>query len=243
MAIPLLILSRSGQIWAPPLSASIAGPSLYQPAGRHRTLSAGLAFGGAAIVCAALATALVAPDVTRTVFGPTEAHEIRLPPPEPDDLPPPPKVEHRDPMVVTPRPEILPSPTSAETSTTRIDEGFPPLAGSSGTGSGTGTTITIVAPPPIYVGPRRNPRFADDFQPPYPSAQERERVEGRCPVSVTVSPAGRVTAVRDNGCTDAAFFRSTERQALRHWRFEPATRGGVAVESTLTQTVVFRLPD
>jgi len=41
--------------------------------------------------------------------------------------------------------------------------------------------------------------------------------------------------------TDAAFFEATRTQALRHWRFQPATRDGIPVESWRTMTVKFKL--
>ena len=41
--------------------------------------------------------------------------------------------------------------------------------------------------------------------------------------------------------TSDAFFRATERQALRHWRFKPATVDGRPVESRTTMTVHFQL--
>ena len=43
--------------------------------------------------------------------------------------------------------------------------------------------------------------------------------------------------------TSDAFFRATEQQALRHWRFKPATLDGKPIESRTTMTVRFRLTD
>jgi protein TonB len=60
-------------------------------------------------------------------------------------------------------------------------------------------------------------------------------------VRVTIGVDGRVRAVEQVSATSAAFYRATERQALRHWRFRPATLDGRPVESRLVLEVIFRL--
>jgi len=109
-----------------------------------------------------------------------------------------------------------------------------------GTGGGEGR-ISAAVHVPQFRPALRDPHYAANFQPPYPLAQQREGTEGRCPVSVSIGANGRVLAVRDAGCSDPAFFRATERQALHSWHFEPATRDGVAVPSEQTLTVQFRI--
>jgi protein TonB len=47
--------------------------------------------------------------------------------------------------------------------------------------------------------------------------------------------------VRRLAAASEALWRATERHALRHWRFEPATVDGVPVESRKRVTVHFRL--
>ncbi len=111
-----------------------------------------------------------------------------------------------------------------------------------GLGNGGGVFRPVDPPPvPVFRAATRDPRFARSFQPSYPPALERQEIEGRCPVSVTIAPSGRVSAVRDNGCAHELFFSATQRQAMANWRFRPATRDGVPIESTETLTVTFRI--
>jgi protein TonB len=98
-----------------------------------------------------------------------------------------------------------------------------------------------VAPPPPMIGAEVDPRYADDFQPPYPSDRLRDEAEGRVTVRVQIGADGRVKAIEPVGKADTSFFDATRRQALSRWRFMPATRGGVAVESWKTMTVRFEI--
>jgi protein TonB len=50
-----------------------------------------------------------------------------------------------------------------------------------------------------------------------------------------------VKAVEKIAATSEAFWRATERHALRHWRFRPATLDGRPVESRQKVTVHFRM--
>jgi len=239
MALPLMLLTaglaRSRQ---PTIADARYG---YQSSGRHETAAATITALITAGVGLTLATALVIPDAVTRILPDPEVHFIPADPPKPDPAPRP------DPMPqsqshITTVPSPLPPVTNEGPAIpyTPFDPGpVTPTVGPSDPGP--------IADPlplphtPVWRDASRNPRFADRFQPPYPSALQREGVEGRCPVSVTISAAGRVTAVRDMGCADPAFFRATERQALSQWRFNPATRDGEPVESTQQLSVVFRI--
>lgn len=52
---------------------------------------------------------------------------------------------------------------------------------------------------------------------------------------------GRVKQVERVSAASEAFWQATERQALSRWRFRPALRDGVAVESWRTMTVRFEM--
>jgi protein TonB len=92
---------------------------------------------------------------------------------------------------------------------------------------------------PVRVAARIDPR--SELQPPYPASEERAEVEGSVTISVLIGTDGRVKAVEKVRATSEAFFRATERQALRHWRFKPATADGRPVETRTTMTVHFQL--
>ena len=99
------------------------------------------------------------------------------------------------------------------------------------------------APPAPFIDARPDPRFAANFQPAYPPGKLRLQEEGSVTVRVTIGVDGRVTAVELVSASDPAFWEAAQRQALRKWRFTPATRGGVPVESSRTMTVRFKLAE
>lgn len=94
-------------------------------------------------------------------------------------------------------------------------------------------------PIPIFKAALRDPRFARDFQPDYPVGKLRLEIEGTVTVRVLVGTDGRVRQVQILRASDADFAKATEKQALRAWRFKPATRDGVSVEDWQTLTVRF----
>jgi protein TonB len=224
----------------------------YQADSSHRALSASFAVLIAGGVGATLMLALVIPEMAPrpdddglTVW--------RVPPVEQPKVDPEPVERTADAdnpaktTITTTPTKILPLDGASGPIVTPTDplENFV-VGGDLGNGPGLVEPLINIVPPapvPVWRTATRNARYSDDFQPAYPASRQREGVEGSCQVSVTIAPNGHVTAVRALACNDEAFYRATERQALRSWRFEAATRDGVAVESTLTQTVHFRIRD
>lgn len=131
----------------------------------------------------------------------------------------------------------------------------PPVVPFEGTPTVTGTEVILppverfVAPVrptqpvhvPVYEGASRDPRFADAFTPPYPIALQREGLEGSVTVRITINEQGRVIACDLVKATNRAFYDETREQALKRWRFRPATSDGVPVQSQQTLTVHFQL--
>lgn len=239
MAIPFLIAAQHSRRSGLALHAPMPAPAGYQSGGGHRGASAGLSLGLTALMLTGLASALVVPQVLRPTPGPTTV--VNIPAPQVEPPPPPPPQSTIDP----PAPQL----TRQQIPTIPLGDPFPmqltPPIGP--TDIGPILPIARNDPPPqpprdpVLTGASRDPRFAGAFQPPYPAARQREGAEGYCRVSVSITPAGRVSAVRAVDCPDDAFFRATERQALRHWRFRPATRDGVAVETSIEQNVRFQI--
>ncbi len=60
---------------------------------------------------------------------------------------------------------------------------------------------------------------------------------------VNIDETGRVTAVELVKATNRAFFEETREQALRFWRFKPATSDGTPIASQQVLTVQFDLED
>ena len=238
MAISLMILARSRlAMWQPSIADSRYG---YRGDGGHPMLSGTAAVTVAAGVAAVLVFALVAPDVQRRINDPIPTTFITHPA-DPVPIPPPPSHANQPATTTT-----LAPPRAADPAPQFVDS-FPgpgPITfGPINAGLGEPGGGEVVAPPhtPVVHAPQRDPAFARAFQPPYPAAQQREGVEGTVRVRVTVAPDGHVVAVEQLSATSAAFFAAVERQALTRWRFVPATRDGVPVESTIVQTVRFTI--
>ena len=140
------------------------------------------------------------------------------------------------------------APIAIVPSTPTIDPGpitltpipFTPSDGT-GTADGTATPTPTPSATPALVGPEVDPRFLRDLQPDYPAEETRAAREGRVVVRVLVGTDGRVLQVERTSATSDAFWRATQRQALTHWRFRPATRGGVPEAAWRTMAIRFVL--
>lgn len=181
------------------------------------------------------ALALSKTEVVRPFFRPTFTTFIPAPPDPPrvaDPVPAPrahgssvkavkPVVAtvDRDPLVVTSTRDVL-----------TLDPQPP---------AGPGPASADPAPPPVRTAARLD--SASELQPPYPPSEQRLGREGSVKVRVRIGADGRVRAVERISAASDAFWRATERQALRYWRFTPAMEDGRPVESDTVITVTFRL--
>lgn len=202
---------------------------------------------GAGVIGSAIVFAMinVAPKFVEAIID----KPIKVFPVTPQPLPPPPpKVEEAkiDPpveLVFTPKP-VIENPTPDAPVETTIDE--PPVQPQPTMVIGTAIKAepaAILPPPPPMIAAEVDPRYGDSFQPPYPSDKLRAEQEGRISVRVQIGADGLVKAIEPLGNADASFFSATRKQALSKWRFKPATRGGVAIESWKTMTVSFRIDE
>lgn len=100
---------------------------------------------------------------------------------------------------------------------------------------------TSIDPPkaPVQIAARLDAR--SELQPAYPPSEQRMGNEGAVIVRVLIGADGRVKKVEKVSAGSEAFFRATERQALRYWRFKPATLDGQPIESWQQMTVRFQL--
>lgn len=165
-------------------------------------------------------------------------------PPPPDPVVPiePPKAQQPKDPVFVPPPRV-PSGKEAQGDPIETTRVLPPGSGV-GSSEGTSTAVTPKADPtplPVLTEPMPLAGAVRDFQPPYPPQLLRTGIEGTAVVRVLVGTNGRVKQVAIISADDPLFGDATERQALRKWRFKPATRDGVAVESWKQMTVRFEI--
>lgn len=103
--------------------------------------------------------------------------------------------------------------------------------------------VLIPTPEPLLVKPKLDQKYARQFQPNFPTGKLRAGIEGKVTVRVLVGTNGRAKAIEQVSATDPAFYRATERHALRKWRFTPATSDGKPVEQWMTVSVNFTISE
>lgn len=193
--------------------------------------------------CVLLALVYAAPKVTPVTHQPIQIRLIPLdqpPPPLPEPKPQPSVRSSTTPLPLAPPSEVKTVSAEPPISITTI---LPP-AGPVDLGAGVGPGAEpSPLPLPTLVAATADPRYADDFQPTYPPGERRAGHEGRVVVRVLIGVDGRVEQVQKVSAANDAFFAATRNQALKKWRFKPATRGGVPVESWKTMGVTFQLQE
>lgn len=220
------------------MSVYAKGGYLDQKTRSPLSLAAAIAVNGGAVA----ALLLINPAVVTEQFKTFTTIALPSDPPPP----PPPKVEPEtqpqkkaiDTVSVT-KPPIADPARDYKLPFTPLPP-LPPVGGISG---GEGTVITPPPQPhvPVFRASGIDQRYAAALQPPYPPAKIRSGEEGVVVVRVLVGPDGRVKEVQKVEAADETFFRATAEQAMKRWRFTPATSDGTPVESWRTMTVRFKL--
>jgi periplasmic protein TonB len=201
-------------------------------------MTAAVSINLAAVAALMLAKSDWVPPVPDVIW----ARHIPLPTPQPDEVKQPEQKKQPAAKSIPYTPD-----RKVEANTSRPDRGvtgteiFPP-AGDSGGGTVQETRPEPKPEPlPVLTDAVPLPRAAGDFQPPYPPQLLRTNVEGRAVVRVLIGADGRVKQVAIISADDPLFADATERQALRKWRFKPATRDGAPVETWKQMTVRFEI--
>ncbi len=214
------------------------------------SLTAAVAINGGVLALLLLAT--TTPRILTEPWKPFEAIDVPIDPPPPPIPPEPAPPAER--TVIDPAPLPLPyiPPAPLPVPGPRIDAidtlpPSPPLPMGMGNvplGTGGAGTAPVATPaPPVLVAASVDPRYRADFQPDYPAFERNQARDGTVVVRVLVGRDGRVAAIERVSATSDAFFDATKRRALSKWRFRPATRDGVAVESWREMTVRFTMED
>ena len=169
---------------------------------------------------------------------------VKLPEPVPvKDVPPPP---NQEPPAETPK-EPPPIVIGISMSSTTQAGGFAVQVGNTTYGK---SSDKIVDPSQVkaYAAPKYLPPGGADTDPvplgdikvPYPDEAKKNEIEGSVLLNVQVDAAGTVTAVSvikgpGYGLNEAA------REALKRFKFKPATKGGEPVGTSLIYTYTFLL--
>jgi protein TonB len=213
----------------------------YDHSRASRPVSAGAALliNGALIAGLMFAAPEIIPDDKPDIFTGT-AVPID-PPPDPEPQPEKKRIA-RTPTarpLHQPEPRVPTPPTGPVLGATRdpVPPNYDPPVGPSGAGA-----VVIDPPPlPVLVDATVDSRYAGSFQPDYPGPELRQEKEGLVKVRVLIGVDGRIKAVEQLASPTPGFFETTRRHALSKWRFRPATRDGIPVESWKVMTVRFRI--
>ena len=204
-----------------------------------RSLGIAVAINGA--VVAALIASQPVMDIIKPPRPPIQVVDVPIQP-LPAEVPPPPKSaerrQARSRAVDAPKPLVDVPPTTNTVDTTDLvaPRPLPSASGTVAVSDATPTPALVTIPPEIDADHR------GDLQPTYPAAELRAERVGVVVVGVLVGVDGRVRQVEPVRATSDAFFRATQDQALRRWRFRPATRGSVPVEAWRQMTIRFVIP-
>ncbi len=197
------------------------------------------------IVGGLVAAAMLSNPTLRKIVvdRPIEAYPVPIDPPPPVDLPKPQPKSAARPTPITVDPIVDP-PVKIEQPIIDYPPQPPIITPGEGLGGGgAGVVEPVKPPPPVLTGTEIDPRYARDFQPVYPPAEQRAGRDGTVVLKVLVGVDGRVVRAEQLTATSDEFWRVTLKQALGRWRFKPATRDGIPYEAWRTMTVRFRLDD
>jgi protein TonB len=114
------------------------------------------------------------------------------------------------------------------------------IPGATNEGPGGGAGVDPGAAPVQVAGDVRAPILVWRVEPEYPEAMRRAHMEGVVILEAVITAAGDVTEVRILKSATPLLDRATV-DAVRRWRYKPATLNGRAVSVYLTVTVSFGL--
>lgn len=182
---------------------------------------------------------------------PLDPPKVKPPPVKMAEVKPPPKLDAPPPPNETPPPEASAKPVplviGVTMDSTTATGGFAVQVGNTTYGK---ASDKVVDPSevkayraPVYVPPGgadTEPQLLGEFKIPYPEEARKNEVEGTVRLKVTLDPEGGVKEVAvitgpGYGLNEAA------RDALRKFRFKPATKGGENVGYTFIYNYTFLL--
>jgi len=107
-------------------------------------------------------------------------------------------------------------------------------------------TETKPAPPgPAAAEPVSQARFDADYlrnpSPPYPPLAKRMGEEGKVVLRVSVNPQGTADSVEIKTSSGSVRLDESAQKTVRNWRFIPAKRGDIPVQSWVLVPIIFKL--
>jgi protein TonB len=189
--------------------------------------------------------AAAAPDPLLAQLPPMPAEPetpaIDIAPPPPAEAAPRAAAKSEPPSAPLPRPRAKPaSPPSTAPGTQMAEPALPEPPAAAVAGSSLPQTAAL---PIAFVPPRPVSAASGNRTPSYPAEARRRHLEGLVVLKVAVSARGTPDDVAVLKSSGHAVLDAAALAAVRSWRFEPATRSGLAVAAPAEVPVRFRLED
>lgn len=175
--------------------------------------------------------------------APPPPPEAVAPPPPPEAVAPPPPPEAAAPVaaaVPPPPPKPRPAMRHPTRTVARAAPTAPQAAPAAPAAPSAPQVAALSAP---LIPPRPLTAAAGNRAPAYPESARRRRESGRVMLRVAVSAEGRATEVAVAESSGSAILDAAAADAVRGWRFVPATRGGLTVAGVAEVPVRFNLSE
>lgn len=218
-------------------------PSMLLKAGEHRAMLAavvGLHVAAAALLIGQQTNIDVAPETQITVSllespAPTHAAAPRPKPPTPSPTPAPrPVAQPARPIpVLANTPASTPTPTASPSAT--------PVAISASPAPSELRPSVPQAAAEISTQARFDANYLQNPAPIYPPLSRRMQEEGKVILRVSVTPQGLAESVEVKTSSGSERLDQAALRAVKQWKFVPARRGDIAVQSWVQVPVQFKL--
>ena len=189
------------------------------------------------------------------IEAPAAVEPAPAPPPEPVVEPPRPPEPEPPPVVRPPEPTPPPKPvvkkatpkpvvkkpapvTESPTALSAAEEPAPPPPPATAPPA---ATPAATAAPAAVTAARFDAAYLNNPRPGYPALSRRLREEGQVTLRVLVSPDGQPAQVELRTSSGSERLDRAAREAVARWRFVPARRGDIAIESWVLVPIVFKL--
>lgn len=170
-----------------------------------------------------------------TIQGVIVMAEPEPAPPPPEPLPPPPPPEKKPEPTPKPKPKPLPKAPPSERAVKAPEPEPPPTPPVAQPAEPKPAAPAPVVPPRADAGQISNPA------PAYPSLSRRLREEGLVVLEILIRADGSVGEIKLKASSGFKRLDEAAINAVKRWRYQPATQGGQAIDFWYEQPLEFNL--
>lgn len=198
-------------------------------------LVAGLHLGALAAIVLSKSEPTPVEIIQPTIQGVIVMAEPEPAPPPPATLPPPPPPEKKPEPTPKPKPKPLPKAPPSERAVKAPEPEPTPAPPVTQPAEPTPAAPAPVLPPRADAGQISNPA------PAYPSLSRRLREEGLVVLEILIRADGSVGEIKLKASSGFKRLDEAAMNAVKRWRYQPATQGGIAIDFWYEQPVEFNL--